>query len=316
MVPGNPGSKASALTSVLARVRRWVAGSRPFRLEMIRAAARAPRLLGESTGLVRCFVLSRQNADGGFQDRSGRSDLYYTAFALQTLLALRTPWPPEPLQAYLAAFGDGAGLDFVHLCCLARCRALIGKARDHQNLILRIESYRCADGGYHPTPGSPQGTAYAAFLALGAYQDLKTRLPAPNRLADSLKPLAQPEGGWANERLIPAAAVNATAAALGVLVSLGNPVPEAARWLLAQAHPLGGFRASPLAPLPDLLSTATALQTLAVAGVPLDAVREPCLDFIDSLWSNVGGFHGHWHDEIADVEYTFYGLLALGLLAR
>ena len=90
---------------------------------------------------------------------------------------------------------------------------------------------------------------------------------------------------------------------------------EAGRWLLAQAHPLGGFRASPLAPLPDLLSTATALHALASVGLPVTSVREPCLDFIDTLWSNEGGFHGHWHDDILDVEYAFYGLLALGQLA-
>jgi len=50
--------------------------------------------------------------------------------------------------------------------------------------------------------------------------------------------------------------------------------------------------------------------------LPIVSVREPCLDFIDTLWSNEGGFHGHWHDDLLDVEYTFYGLLALGHLAQ
>jgi hypothetical protein len=44
-------------------------------------------------------------------------------------------------------------------------------------------------------------------------------------------------------------------------------------------------------------------------------MRERCLDFIDSLWTNKGGFHGHWADDDLDAEYTFYGLLALGHLA-
>ena len=45
------------------------------------------------------------------------------------------------------------------------------------------------------------------------------------------------------------------------------------------------------------------------------AQRERCLDFVDSLWSAEGGFHGHWADDHLDAEYTFYGLLALGHLS-
>ena len=46
----------------------------------------------------------------------------------------------------------------------------------------------------------------------------------------------------------------------------------------------------------------------------LSAVKEPCIDFVDSLWSGRGSFHGHWADDELDSEYTFYGLLALGHL--
>ena len=42
---------------------------------------------------------------------------------------------------------------------------------------------------------------------------------------------------------------------------------------------------------------------------------KPCLDFLDSLWTNQGSFYGHWADHHLDAEYTFYGLLALGHLA-
>ena len=67
--------------------------------------------------------------------------------------------------------------------------------------------------------------------------------------------------------------------------------------------------------MPDLLSTATALHALAGMEVPLEAVREDCLDFIDTLWTNQGAFHGHWGDEYIDCEYAFYALLALGHLS-
>jgi prenyltransferase beta subunit len=87
-------------------------------------------------------------------------------------------------------------------------------------------------------------------------------------------------------------------------------------WLLKQMHPQGGFLAMPRAPLPDLLSTATSLHALACLETTLsNETRELCLDFLDSLWTAEGGFHGHWADDMLDAEYTFYGLLALGHLS-
>ena len=47
----------------------------------------------------------------------------------------------------------------------------------------------------------------------------------------------------------------------------------------------------------------------------LEPIKEPCLDFIDSLWTNSGGFYGSWGDDLQDCEYTFYALLALGHLS-
>ena len=79
-------------------------------------------------------------------------------------------------------------------------------------------------------------------------------------------------------------------------------------------HPDSGFYAVPGAPMPDLLSTATAIHALSVLGEPLDAIREPCLDFVRSLWSGDGGFGGSWADPTPDCESTYYGLLALGHL--
>ena len=67
--------------------------------------------------------------------------------------------------------------------------------------------------------------------------------------------------------------------------------------------------------MPDLLSTAVVLHALASLERPLKKFVEPSLDFIDTLWTNRGAFHGHWADDETDCEYTFYGLLALGHLS-
>ena len=75
---------------------------------MLQVARLAPKMLGDSTELVRQFFVAQQNPDGGFRDRSGRSDLYYTVFGLEGLIALQMPLPGERLIKYLEPFGTGA----------------------------------------------------------------------------------------------------------------------------------------------------------------------------------------------------------------
>jgi len=128
--------------------------------------------------------------------------------------------------------------------------------------------------------------------------------------------LETPDGAWSNERGMSVGSTNATAAAVGVLRNLGAPINSSVGdWLLARFHKEGGFVAAPNTPLPDLLSTATTLHALAGLQVPMERIKEQCLDFVDSLWTNEGGFHGHWADDVLDCEYTYYGLLALGHLS-
>jgi hypothetical protein len=291
-------------------------------LEMLQVARLAPKLLGESADLVRQFLLRQQSDDGGFRDRSGNSDLYYTVFGLDGLLALQSEIPGARIAAYLNSFGTGEGLDFVHLCCLARAWAALSNQSRPEigpspvEILRRIETFRARDGSYHPMPGSEYGTAYAAFLAVGAYQDLKAELPGAMRLVQALKFLETTDGAWANDRNVKVGSTNATAAVVTVLRNLNVPVNAAVGdWLLARRHPEGGFLAAPGAPLPDLLSTATALHALAGLQMSFEGLKEKCLDFIDTLWTNEGGFHGQWADDHLDCEYTYYGLLALGHLS-
>src|SRR5437763_14454179 len=87
---------------------------------MLQVARLAPRLLGPASDLVAEFLRSQMTPEGGFQDRAGAPDLYYTVFGMEGLLALRADLPVTPLCAYLRGFENGEGLDFVHLGCLAR----------------------------------------------------------------------------------------------------------------------------------------------------------------------------------------------------
>jgi geranylgeranyl transferase type-2 subunit beta len=286
---------------------------------MLQVARLAPSLLGEARDLVPAFLRRCLNVDGGFQDRGGESDLYYTVFGLEGLIAFRED-PPESTRRYLEAFGEGASLDLVHLSCLARSWASVlpggAPPETAAGILARLETFRAADGGYVLSRDSDESTVYAAFLALGAVQDLKADVVDPDGLLRSLAACRAADGGYSNFRGADVGLTPSTAGAVAILRQLDvEPDPSLADWLLARCHPDGGFFVAPGAPIPDLLSTATALHALAALHVPTGAFGEPCLDYLDSLWTNAGGFYGSWPDDILDCEYTYYGLLALGHLS-
>jgi prenyltransferase beta subunit len=285
---------------------------------MLSAMRLAPNQLGESSALVREFVRSQLSPEGGFCDRSGRGDLYYTVFGLESLIALGAPIPPEVIP-FLFGFGTGERLDLVHQCCLIRCRASAGIApsnADLEAMVSRLESYRTSDGGYNPDSCASTASAYGCFLVTMAYEDLGKQLPIKDQAIHCLKQLQAADGGFANQPNQLFGLTPSTAATATLLRSLGEAFPPGLEdWLLSRRHPEGGFYAAPAAPIPDLLSTATALHALSQMGVSLDSVREPCLDFIQSLWTGGGSFLGSWADSAQDCEYTYYGLLALGHLS-
>jgi hypothetical protein len=285
---------------------------------MLQVARLAPKQLGESTDLVATFLRSRLNTDGGFQNRAGDSDLYYTVFGLEGLVALQAPVPVGAVAPYLSRFGEGEGLDLVHLACLARCWANVSRDLSRVpvgKMLDQLEAHRSRDGGYSLARNAAHSNAYASFLALGAYEDLRASLPQPGRLLEALTDLRAHDGGYANQAGAAHGVTTVTAAAVSALKALGGSVdPHLGVWLLDRCHASGGFVATPATPIPDLLSTATGLHALTALHVPLTGVYEPCLDFLDSLWTNRGGFYGSWVDHTLDCEYTYYGLLALGHL--
>jgi hypothetical protein len=182
-------------------------------------------------------------------------------------------------------------------------------------MTARLEEYRTADGGVDAEPGAPSGSAYGAFLAVTAYEDLGLQVPGRDTFLHGLKQLRAADGGYGNQPHQACGLTPTTAAVATLLRALGHECPAGLEsWLLSQRHPESGFFAVPGAPIPDLLSTATALHALCGMGVSFDSFRQPCLDFVRSLWDGHGAFAGSWADPTPDCEYTYYGLLALGHL--
>jgi hypothetical protein len=291
-----------------------------LRKEMLQVARLAKQELSEVEDLVTNFILSQHHSDGGFKNRAGESDIYYTVFALESLHAMMHEIPTESVSNYLKKFEEGRDLDLVHLCCLARSWSNLPKEhwadKNRLAILSQLEEFRTLDGGYCNTRGGSKGTVYHSFMAVAAYEDCHSISPEQNKVLDCLALLKTPDGAYANEVGMTMGTAPSSAAAESLLRTFQQPASfELSKWLLNTAHPRGGFLAMPEAPMPDLLSTATSLHALAGLKANLSEIKEPCLDYIDSLWNNRGGFHGNWVDEFVDVEYTYYGLLAIGHLS-
>ncbi|HNY28080.1 MAG TPA: prenyltransferase/squalene oxidase repeat-containing protein [Candidatus Sumerlaeota bacterium] len=325
-------------------------------LSLLDRAARARHYLDpDDRKAIAGFLLKQRNPDGGFRGRSTESDLYYAPFALGCLLALGENLPVEEIQHYLASFGDGEGLDLVHLGCLLRCRRILATpnlARQtalasrlgvlgHQAFARLVQSFRvhplpgqekiqthlltcrCPDGGYASNAQAAErgeDSIYTSFIALLIGEDLGIAPENPDAIAHCVRKHRAADGGYGNR---PGAAEGTTTvtSAAGVILQAFNRKPDPAapniqNWLHDRYHPSGGFYANPRAPLPDLLSTASALFALRLIGAEVEFARTGTLDFVEMLWAESGGFCPHAADETPDCEYVWYALLTLGCLAK
>lgn len=287
-----------------------------LKIEMTQVARLAPNLLLESTDLVSQYVSSLITPQGLFPDREGKPDFYYSTFGLLALDALQLNIPQDALRASL----EMAPLpeDLIEASTLARCWSYVdGTAPDRiLNAIQDMTTACIQQDAFGTAPDSKAATVYATFLATGLFQDLNIPAPESIDIPVFLSSVQASDGGFPNEKSISMSTSPSTAAALALYRSMSiDPPDSACDWLLQRFSPEGGVYAAEGAPLPDLLSTAVALHALNGLDIKLNALREPTLDFIDSLWTNRGGFYGNWSEDILDVEYTYYGLLALGHLS-
>lgn len=281
-----------------------------IRRQMLKAASRAEISLGNRAESVVKFITGQINEDGGFKDRVGKSDLYYTVFGIEALLALGVEIPREKITSYLAQFEHAQSLDFVHLACLVRCWANLScpieaNPDESGQIARRIEKHLAG-----------HITTYECFLALCACQDLGIAISSKKTFLDCIGSHRTKDGAYANESGIEIGVTPVTAAAVTILHNLNEPVPDSAiDWLLSCIGPEGGFCVMPAVATADLLSTATALHGLSVTGTSLVDIKQRCLDFIDGLWDGRGGFCASSADRTPDCEYTYYALLAMGHLS-
>ena len=277
------------------------------------------------------YLRSCQNADGGFGGRDPASDLYYTAFGLRGLGLLNELTPEVAGRAanYLRQRmqGSATAIDFFSLL-YAIALVQIGSGIDllaeapadwPVRVAALLESFRTPDGGYGKAPGAPFGSTYHTFLVAVCYELLGQSLPDMPVLAAFIHSRRREDGGFVEMKQMKRSGTNPTAAAIGALQLAGDLDAETkagvANLLAGLQSAEGGLMANGRIPLADLLSTFTGCWTLSECGelqrIDLAAVTR----YVKTLERPEGGFHGGSWDAGFDVEYTFYGLGAMGLLA-
>jgi len=309
----------------------------PFLGDEIRAGlARMPQAYRDKHAR---WLIAQQRAEGGFANRRGNPDLYYTAFALRGLSSLQglTPEIARPAVGFLQARlklpeaarikqPGGAFCDAVMAAswwdALALCEELIGPQlaegdsdSARQTTQARLASLRRLDGGWAKTDVDAAGSLYHTFLAASVYLRMGMTLPEPERALVFARALAQPAGGFRENRHSKTPGTNSSAAGIGLAILLGEAagIEQHANFLGAMQEPDGGFRATPAAPMADLLSTCTALFTLKLLGKLDTPAAEKAVRFARSLEHTEGGHIGFALDSLPDCEYTCYGLAVEGL---
>ena len=294
-------------------------------------------LPGNFRSLQATFFANAQNEDGGFSGRDGGSDLYYTTFALRSLAILGEL--NERIATHTAAFlrkqlaRKMHIVDFVSLMFGASLLEMAAGvdvfSENHPEWCSAttnlLEELRRSDGGYAKAVEGAASSTYQTFLNVLAYQILESKPPEQQRLVDFVLSQQREDGGFAEIRASKRSGTNPTAAAIGLLkiassewnmpATLSEVKHDTAEFLAEMQTDEGGLRANTRIPIADLLSTFTGMLTLADLGEGKMIDRIAARKFVQSLANNTGGFHAAAWDEAVDVEYSFYGLGALALLA-
>jgi len=264
------------------------------------------------------FLISQQNPDGGFQDRGGQPDLYYSLFGglmlraaeretedrrlkTEDLLSVRETVEGAilKLKQFIACKSNSEVPGFIEKCCLVLLQKELKAGRNSQLKAL-ISLGKSFWKERHSINISYR--SFVLFLTLDAVLPLRRILKfgAKSMLRRSTIDQHSP--------------CSEVAARVFLQKMMNQERLEDQVLLKSFACETGGFKAFAHLNNADMLSTAVALFALSYSGCDLRLLKPVCLDFIGQNFSD-GAFLSGDGDPTADVEYTFYGLLALGVLA-
>lgn len=297
----------------------------PFYRQMIALLRNALNLLDEQgREEVLQFLLSQQNPDGGFRDRGGRSDLYYSLFGGMMLRAWsvgQRAWSPksedrrpkteatltelvegtiQKLRQFIVRQSTANVPGFIEKCCLVLLQKEL-KTGKYSQIKALISLGRSFWKERHSINLSYR--SFVLFLTLDAVLPIRglLRMTSKRMLAQTTIDTNSP--------------CSEVAARVFLQRMMNQDGLDEQEVLKSFACKSGGFKAFAHLDQADMLSTAVALFALNFAGSDLRLLKPGCLDFIQQNYAE-GAFLSGDGDPTTDVEYTFYGLLALGVLEK
>lgn len=248
------------------------------------------------------YLLSRQQAEGGFAEPGAPPSRGLTAWAVLGLKAAGRAPVGESTATYLAGSAEVDAAAPAATDLELSLLALAALGRDVTSLADSIERLRGSRGRIGPAWNS----TYWGAIALKA----AGRKPGP-KVAHLIIVVQRPNGGWSWRQ---GAATDAgdTAAAIQALRAAGvgaraTPIKRAVRYLRRCQNKDGGFGISPGSPS-DAQSTAWAIQALVAARV---APGNPAFRYLRRLQRPDGSFRYSSRYATTPVWVTAQALCAL-----
>lgn len=245
---------------------------------------------------IKSFIQSQQNQNGGFMDRAGQTDLYYSLFGLWLSLAIEHVDLQNGLKEFIKRKQVSESKSPVEDLALLLIKSELDPNMPKQSVfsIIKIISRK----------GRLIEFSYQFFLISLVIDACGKNKKLFYFFARIWLSLYKPKGN------IPC---SLTAALVFARKILGLNTKNMSTKLLVFSSKKSGFRAFESMENSDLLSSGVALFVLKETGFDLRMLAPGCLDFVESNYSE-GAFLSGDGDLTKDLEYTFYGLLALGSL--
>jgi len=254
-------------------------------------------LLDETSGKeIREFVAGQQHQNGAFTNRGGHPDMYYSLFGVWLSEALGLTPQMNQLKTFSGKFQTDKA-NIVEQFALLLIQVVADNDFKKPSVFSLVKMI--FEGGKAINP------AYQVFLFLLSFDALygKNRwLYFIFRVVSNFY------------RLPKDAPCSISAAVLVAKYLVGKNVEKEIQNQLLYFEAGKGFKVFKEVGNADMLSTAVALFALKKAGADLRMVAPDCLNLIQQNYDS-GAFLSGDGDASRDLEYTFYGLLALGTLS-
>jgi hypothetical protein len=244
------------------------------------------------------FIKSQQNTKGAFVDRAENSDIYYSLFGLWLSMATEQKELQNKLRSFVEESKDNNFKSPVEDMALLLIKSEFNSEQKKESILTLLRTVF--------KKGKMIELSYQFFLISLVIDASGRNKKLYYFFARIWLFFYKPKGN------LPC---SLTAALVYARKMLGLKVSFLQKKLIGFSSKEGGFRAFESVETSDTLSTGVALFVLKETGYDLRLITPGCLDFVQQNYHS-GAFLSGDGDQTKDLEYTFYGLLALGSLVK